>query len=385
MRWRRAYQTSSILALNTVLAFVAVNMSVWAGFAVADAVSPSVNRVQAKYGVEALATVYPGWSDRDIRQLLDETWRLQRGFQPYVQFREVPFTGRFVNVHEGGFRHSEDQSPWPVAGTAFNIFFFGGSTTFSYGLPDAETVPSQVQRLLRERGHRQVAMYNFGAGSYQSTQERIYFQELLSRGIRPQMAIFLDGLNEFAFPHVPQDTDVLQRILGDRAAIRRYLVSSLIDDIPLVRLARALPTASSTRPPVPGATADDAGSRAIVESVLARYVSNVSQIAAVARGAGVTPVFVWQPTPFFKYDTRHHPFFEPGGVNRHAAAGYALLRDLIDEQKMAPTFLWAADIQEGVAEPLYVDSVHYTKVMAGRLAAWIVDRILETGLMPATR
>lgn len=380
-RWMGAYRTAALVLLNCVVVFLVLNVMVWLGLRLANAFAPPSNVVVQKYGDAELVSVYPGMAEADIRRLLDECWKLQRGFQPYVHFREVPFTGRFVNVHPAGFRRSADQAPWPPDREAFNVFFFGGSTTFAYGLADGDSVPSQLQRALRERGHRRVAVYNFGAGSYQSTQEKIHFSELLVDGYRPQMAIFLDGLNEFAFPHVPQDTDLLRQQLGDKRALRLRALASVLDGLPLAQLARAMMRSAHYPAGDPSSVPGRTETMELAESVSRRYLENLRQIAAMSRSAGVVPVFVWQPTPYYRYDATHHPFYERGGVNRHASAGYGRMREIIAREPPQAPFFWAADIQEHLREPLYVDSVHYTAAMARRLAEWIADRLVDGHLL----
>lgn len=368
------YQSLATLLLNTAVAFVLLNALAWMALGAIDVLTRDDSVVEDKYGTDVLATVYPGMSDADIQALLGETWRLQRTFRPYVQFREQPFAGRFVNVHAAGFRQSAEQAPWPPPDGVFSIFVFGGSTTFAYGLPDADTVPSQMQRLLRDRGYGRVAVYNFGAGAYQSTQERIFFGELLASGQRPGMAVFIDGLNDFAFPHVPQDTDLVARALANVGVGGVERLKQVAGALPLVRLAR-------TALPLPTAASTDA-SPFDVEAVVARYLSNVTQSGAAARAMGVEPVFVWQPTPFYRFDASTHPFHDDTGINRHAADGYAVMRQRVAAQRPDPSFLWAADMQEGLAGPLYVDSVHYSTVMARHFAGRIVDHLIGSGLLP---
>ena len=378
----RRYQVTATLLLNTVIVFVVVNMIALGGLIAADAFAPERNVVEDKYGSGALAQVYPGMAEADIRELLGETWRQHRVFQPYVQFRESPFRGRYVNVHDAGFRHSADQAPWPPPADTFSVFFFGGSTTFAYGLPDGDTVPSQVQQLLRGRGYAHVAVHNFGAGSYQSTQERIFFGELLARGTRPDMAIFLDGLNDFAFPHVPQDTDLVVRALENVGAGSARRLYGLVSAMPISRAARALLPSTLDAPASGARKTEAAADAALIDSVVTRYLANVTQTGGAARASGVIPIFIWQPTPYYRYDTSRHPFVDSGGVNRHAAEGYAHARTRFNGRTVDPAFLWAADIQEGVSEPLYVDSMHYTRAMSGRLARWIVDQLPDVGLVP---
>jgi len=48
------------------------------------------------------------------------------------------------------------------------------------------------------------------------------------------------------------------------------------------------------------------------------------------------------------------------------------------------SFVWCADIQEGVAESFYLDEVHYNPALARRLAARIGEELQARGLF-ATR
>ncbi len=114
-----------------------------------------------------------------------------------TQFKEAPFHGRYVNVDPSGFRASTPQGPWPPDPANFNIFLFGGSTTFGYGLSDDETLSSAIQHLLSRTSARPVFAYNFGRGSYFSTQELMLYYRLLASGSVPQVVVFVDGLNDF--------------------------------------------------------------------------------------------------------------------------------------------------------------------------------------------
>ena len=92
-----------------------------------------------------------------------ETWEW-RGYEynEMSQFREAPFSGRFVNVSEQGYRRGLRAHPWPPSSDAFNIFVFGGSTTFGYGMPDWQTVTAFMEEILQEQAEIPVRIYNFG-------------------------------------------------------------------------------------------------------------------------------------------------------------------------------------------------------------------------------
>ena len=45
-----------------------------------------------------------------------------------------------------------------------------------------------------------MCVYNFGCGRYYSTQERVLFEQLVSSGAVPDLAVFLDGPDHAADP-----------------------------------------------------------------------------------------------------------------------------------------------------------------------------------------
>ena len=76
-----------------------------------------------------------------------------------------------------------------------NIFIFGGSTAFGYGVADQETIASYLQEICRTK-RKNINVYNFACGFYYSTQERILLEKLISKGIDIDIAVFIDGVNE---------------------------------------------------------------------------------------------------------------------------------------------------------------------------------------------
>jgi hypothetical protein len=54
--------------------------------------------------------------------------------------------------------------------------------------------------------------------------------------------------------------------------------------------------------------------------------------------------------------------------------------DCLFRLALGDNFLWAADIQEDVAEPLYVDSLHYSGRMSELFAQTIVNAMSERAL-----
>jgi hypothetical protein len=49
--------------------------------------------------------------------------------------------------------------------------------------------------------------------------------------------------------------------------------------------------------------------------------------------------------------------------------------------KLGPDFVWRADIQEGIKEPLYVDKIHYSARLSKMLAGCISDSIVHRTML----
>ncbi len=356
-----------------LLAFAALNLLAWAALTIFPG-----DPITLTYGQRPFPLVYPGWRADEIRQLLRETWNRPITWEPFTESRERRFQGRFVNVHPSGFRLSHGQGPWPPDPARENVFVFGGSTTFGYGVADDETIVSSLQALLDQRlGAGRTACYNFGRGAYYSSGERILFQELLTTGEGPRVAVFIDGLNEFAFG-TPFPTERL------RNAVNRSVVGAmrlLVDELPLTLfLARARASRPTRRRQPELATVYD--DPTLLDARIDRYLANRRLISASARAWGVRPLFFWQPVPTYHYDLRYHLFGDCDfQQNSYSMFGYARMADRVHREPPGADFVWAADLQEGLRMPLYVDQIHYTAAMSARVAAEVGAALLDRGLL----
>jgi hypothetical protein len=330
----------------------------------------------------ALATAYPDLTPAQRERLQGE---FAMTFRPsaFAQPAERPVAGEFVTVEPAGFRRSRNQHAWPPDPASFNVFVFGGSTTFGYGVRDDDTIPSYMQAAFdASPGPRPVAVYNFARGGFYSTQERLLFDQLLTIGLRPDLAIFIDGLNEFT-------------LIDEPPIFTRYSTSEAREDLerPLQKVVRELPLvrllspkagesrfADYVRSSQPAAAAHP---RPSAEQLVARYRANQRVIASLAEAYGVPTLFVWQPIPVYKYDLSAHPaWIDPPLLGPLHRDGYAQMRAALDAGQMDRRFVWCADIQDGKREPFYVDQVHYSPAMSKLLARCIVDG-LATALEPA--
>ena len=380
-RFARAYSATAVFLLSMVLFIVLVNVLVWAAASIyAHATGTSGDPVTGKYGAWRMRQAYSDMTDDQWQQLMNETWRRAHVFDQFVGFKEAPFRGKYVNVADNGYRLSQPQGPWPIDPKNYNVFVFGGSTTFGYGVTDDQTIPARMQAIMMEHSlARRVCVYNFGRGFYYSTPERILFEQLLLGGARPNLAVFFDGVNDFG---AADDRFTYSRAFARAMeSSRRGLAgdaAQLVRSSPVAQAAWQLIRAVVTPPAAP-AGSDSLG------GVIRRYVWNKDTITRIADVNGVATIMVIQPVPMFEYDTKYHLFDPTDWRLKNAVDGYPLLAQYVKEQPMGDNFLWIAGMQKDIQKHLYVDQLHYNREFSDMIAHEIVNFVEKRGLLPRSR
>lgn len=382
-RFGRAYTVCAVLIFNSLIVVallnaVAIPLLAWMGHR-----SEEAEILSRK---PWLPEIYPNRSLGEVRQLLRETWDISWTYGSFVQFREEPYQGRYVHMTKEGYRTVENQSPWPPHPDHWTIFVFGGSTTFGYGLADEETVPSWLQTELSTLPlSRRPRVYNFGRASYYSSQERALFTKRLASGRKPDVAVFIDGINEFEnfLPEreLPAYTPQL-KILFEESVITWPMLTMFLKRLPLAKLLmQVLPPRA--RPDDPLLAARRAQDKTVTW-VIERYARNLQMISGAGQALGIQCLFVWQPVPEYGYDLAHHLFAHELNPDSSAIrqAGYRRMEQYAKVHFSPRDFLWAADCQASLAEPLYIDDIHYTSRMAHVLATVIAQELHRRGMTP---
>jgi len=227
--------------------------------------------------------------------------------------------------------------------------------------------------LLPPRGpsplHPQTALrLQLGAGYYYSTQERILFERLLSQGHKPDLAIFVDGLNDLWFP---RDSPCFSQVAA--AAFGKDPTYLVLRTLSISRIFRKVQKETLTLKPIEA--------QEQVRPILQRYQSNVKLIESACRAFGTTAVFVWQPVPSYKYDTKYHLFYLSPKSYQSQAYGYPEMERLYKNGAFGPDFLWCADLQQDEKECLYVDGHHYTAKFSKKLAEAISQMCLQRKIL----
>lgn len=390
----KCYKFCALTFFNVVVLLVFLNVvsSLILKVTGDPATQQASNPITAKYGEDVVAQAYPELSSKDRDALLQETWSRPVVFEAFTQFKESAHAGEWVNVHTQGFRLSKNQGPWPPDPGNLNVFLFGGSTTFGYGVSDTQTIASYLQEYLQGRSGRPLKVYNFGRGWYRLSQERILFEKLLVEGHVPSVALFIDGMNDAALQDLPMYSEVLEAAYHRNTTKMGPCLKSIASELPLTKICKAAVQGNEKPAQVQGML-EDSGEVSYDEPLLAevieKYLRNKRLIEGACRAFGVQPVFVWQPAPVYKYNLKYH-LFAPAPLDVNARDRdvckrqvYSLMAKTIQEKpkEFSSHFLWLADIQEQSQEPLYADRVHYNAKFCKELAARVGDFVVEQNLL----
>lgn len=229
-------------------------------------------------------------------------------WRPYVYFRRVPHQGTEISIDSLG--HRVTPQPSTPAIPAARVRMYGGSTMWGEPLRAAHTIPAEVARRLQPLAGdgARIDVTNVGETGYVFTQELLQLLLDLRAGERPDVVVFLDGINDVA-------ATVQRGVAGDpQNEVRRFsefalgrqldgyaeqsrlrrdfnasatLVGAIIKRSAIVQWAQ-----SRKRGPAPSYIQPDSASRALARV----YVQNARLVEALGAQYGFSAVYVWQPT-----------------------------------------------------------------------------------------
>ena len=128
-------------------------------------------------------------SNNDLIILNNEMWKNYDKFRfvPFIGHSETNRSGKFLNFNENDGRKVNR----PIK-CDYNVFLYGGSTTFGYNVTDDQTIAQHLQELLPNN----YCVYNHGRAYYYSKQENNLLINHIEEGKKINSAFFLDGINE---------------------------------------------------------------------------------------------------------------------------------------------------------------------------------------------
>jgi hypothetical protein len=231
---------------------------------------------------------------------------------PWVYIRNPKFEAPHASTDDQRHRVTPQPTLPPRVGVPDRpkviVFFLGGSTTFGWYQRAEHTFPAVAARRLQEELGEdvQVEVTNFGVPGHIFTQEILELMLQLRAGARPDVVVFLDGINdvmataqngEAGFPQNQHNRRAdfergrqLAREerygLGNDFRVLWRIAGELLHRLRWVQGARSLRVVD------PG---ESASIEAMANSSVRVYAENVRIVEALATGYGFRPVYLWQP------------------------------------------------------------------------------------------
>jgi lysophospholipase L1-like esterase len=149
--------------------------------------------------------IMKNWPDEEVRAYTHHSAEKGRySSHPYLPFvlrgGYVTPNGRYSN-NSYGFRGKEFDIEKPEG--VFRIVAIGASTTYGVANSDENTYPTQLERIIRENGYKNVEVLNAGVTGYTTIETFLNFY-LRVLDLSPDMVIFYQARND-VFPQAFND------------------------------------------------------------------------------------------------------------------------------------------------------------------------------------
>ena len=307
---------------------------------------------------------------------------------PYVHWRGVPHTGRYINISADGLRRTlQNKGPQssatpPAPKPKRSIWVFGGSTVWGWGARDEYTIASYLARELADSGHV-VEVVNYGQIGYVSTQEVLALSSELRRGASPDVVVFLNGYNDLMAALQEGVAGLPQNESNRRAEFNVGLPGALAAETRrsatmwlvkgLLRRAGAAPDARQIFGGPGQPTLETLG-----KDVIGVYAENVRLVEQIRAAHGFDALYYWQPVAFGKKQLV--------GDERAAAKDWPALEKLLVHvrERFATTpplsegsrFRDLSGLFDDSPEPIFIDTCHFSEQENVVVAREIVNDLI---------
>jgi hypothetical protein len=271
-------------------------------------------------------------------------------YAPWAEFKLIDFTGRYVNSK--GFLRKSDPSIYIGRGAdTLKIFFFGGSTMFGFDVTDKESITSEFVNVTNEKCKdcKSINVYNYGVLSYYSYNELMLFHHLLATNHRPDIVVFLDGLNDLFIVQA-----AIKRVPWYYFRLKENIQNRKDSTLSLFQL-------------LPGQTSTFAADGAINN-----YLENISHIRKLCAAFNVTPFFFIQPIPYYNYPRLKNDLVADSSRNEVIEYGYSVLKSYCDSTQ---NMHFLGDMLLNETKPPFIDEIHYSPYMNRMIAEEIFKRV----------
>lgn len=320
------------------------------------------------------------WIDEYFKEFMGA---YNTGWKSYVYFRWRPYKGKYLNIDERGLRFTVPSDlKDSEASKKINIFMFGGSTLWGWGVRDRYTIPSQLVEALSNQKVK-AKITNFSGPGYVSTQELIDLIMQLQRGNVPDLVIFYDGVNDVYAAYqsgvagIPQNEwkrELEYNISNRYRHLRNLFLLNSLDEYCLGRKIKEW--ANKLQPNLKKTNIIEG----LENDIIKIYLNNVKAIEAISKSYCFQSMYYWQPVIYYK---KHLSQYEED-IDRDKPLKMINLKTYSIIRKKYPElskyhFYDISDIFADHQGPLYIDYCHIdeegNKEIAQRMAVDVLKLI----------
>jgi hypothetical protein len=208
-----------------------------------------------------------------------------------------------------------------IPGDTLDIYFFGGA--------NLSGIDTQFINQYKEKFPRGISarIHNYGSSHYYSHQELVLLANLIQSGHRPDVLVFLDGINDFLYG-IPS----YQRQSYFSFMFRQYFNSGLRSKgkFTFLDTANALTKTPDLTPNIE-----------FSDSLISNYTSNLKNIRLLADMIGAKVYFFCEPSPYYQSAKTHQTFANAQDVFSRFDYIYPKLQQMQDS---IPGFTYIGDI-----------------------------------------
>lgn len=280
--------------------------------------------------------------------------------ESWVEFRNKDFDGNYMDMKRSLRRSVPEAFYNPSSPDTIDVYFFGGSTMFGFNVLDYETIPSQFLKLYKQQfpNGKSIRVYNYGTPMYYSYQELILLSNLIYTNHQPDIAIFLDGINDFWF--------------ATASYYRQSYFSYIFRQVFNMGLRskgefQFMDTAANMSKDPRNIPLNEYN-----EKLVSNYFENMENIKMMCDLAGTKPYFFIQPSPFYNYKNQQNDPICFKDTNTRFNTIYPLVKKLGSGNA---DFIFLGDMLENEKGFPFIDGLHYSPVFINKIASNILDRM----------
>jgi hypothetical protein len=311
---------------------------------------------QKMYELHKLAR--PDSSEEVNKMIADETFRSQQyAYEPWLMFRMANYYSNYVNINNFERKSVPDAFIKTGSKDTVDIYFFGGDNMYGYHLADHETIPSRfVEAYQKENPGKSVKVKNFGILHYYSKQELMLLSTLLFQGHRPDIVVFLDGLNDFYSSRM---------LFYDRPFFSYALQQSFEG--------KMFQKGTETFLDSTGQFYEDPAGidpKKYNDELIVKYSNNIKMAADVCRNANIKCYFFCEPVPFYKNNKPVDQAYN-GNFRR-----FEYIYPQLEKKKDSlVNFHFLGNITENEKQNGFIDNTSYLPAFSNKVARQILETV----------